>query len=178
MMTAGDDYQYTIMLTETATVVAAEPGWLWVEAERKLPCRQCSKGVSCGFGLFAFPAGSGRCTIGVPITPAHAGNSSISRLEPGAKVIIGMPDGHLVWISLLFYLLPLCTLLGGAVLGQWLFQSEAGSILAGLAGLGGGLVAVRCFGRQQQAGGGCQPTLLGVGESTARASDRQQFENS
>ncbi len=118
------------MIEETAVVVAQEPGIAWVETRRRNACGACSQSAGCGSALLSrlFAPGADRLALedglGVAI---------------GERVVIGIPDGLLVRASLIAYLLPLLTLVMGAVLAEWWQLAEIEVALTGIAGLGAGI---------------------------------------
>ncbi len=119
-----------LMIEETAVVVAHEPGIAWVETSRRNACGACSQSAGCGSALLSrlFAPGANRLALedrlGVAI---------------GERVVIGIPDGLLVRASLIAYLLPLLTLVMGAVLAEWWQLAEIEVALTGIAGLGVGI---------------------------------------
>ena len=62
-------------------------------------------------------------------------------LEPGDRVMLGMPDSSFLKASLLIYGLPLFCLILSAIAGQWLFGgSEFKVLFAAALGFGGGFL--------------------------------------
>lgn len=118
------------MMEETAVVVAQEPGIAWVETRRRNACGACNQSAGCGSALLSrlFAPGANRLALedglGVAI---------------GEWVVIGIPDGLLVRAALIAYLLPLLTLVMGAVLADWWQLAEIEVALASIAGLGAGI---------------------------------------
>ncbi|MBP6808026.1 MAG: SoxR reducing system RseC family protein [Chromatiaceae bacterium] len=118
------------MIEETAIVVAHEPGIAWVETRRRNACGACSQSAGCGSALLSrlFAPGANRLALedglGVAI---------------GERVVIGIPDDLLVRAALIAYLLPLLTLVMGAVLADGWQLAEIEVALASIAGLGAGL---------------------------------------
>lgn len=118
------------MIEETAVVVAHEPGIAWVETSRRNACGACNQSADCGGALLSrlFAPGANRLALedrlGVAI---------------GERVVIGIPDSLLVRASLIAYLLPLLTLVLGAVLAEGWQLAEIEVALTGIAGLGVGI---------------------------------------
>ncbi|QXP83575.1 SoxR reducing system RseC family protein [Methylococcus sp. Mc7] len=119
------------MIEEEAIVTEVEGRSIWVEKFQKSACGSCTQG--CSTSLVA------RLLGGKPMRLKVDAEAPVS---PGDRVIIGVEEGALLAGSFRMYLLPLFSLLGGALLGklladQGLFASaDAGSIAGGLLGLG------------------------------------------
>ncbi|MEW6038952.1 MAG: SoxR reducing system RseC family protein [Pseudomonadota bacterium] len=119
------------MIEEEAIVTEVEGRSIWVEKFQKSACGSCAQG--CSTSLVA------RLLGGKPMRLKVDAEASVS---PGDRVIIGVEEGALLAGSFRMYLLPLFSLLGGALLGklladQGLFASaDAGAIAGGLLGLG------------------------------------------
>jgi len=124
------------MIEESAWVVEAGPGYAWVETRRRSACGSCSVGGSCGTSVIARLFGDRAHRFRV-----HDDLGAV----PGEQVLIGIPDAVLTRASLTAYLLPLLALMGSALLVQSLGGGEGLTALAGLAGLGLGLVSVGRF---------------------------------
>ncbi|SEP99762.1 sigma-E factor negative regulatory protein RseC [Ectothiorhodospira magna] len=142
------------MIEETARVIAVdEPGFAWVETERKTACGTCSVNKGCGTSVIAKLFGQRRTQVRV-IDPVG--------VTLGDEVIIGLEESALVRGSLAIYILPLVCLLIGAALGQWLWAGygELPVVLAGLAGLAAGLGAVGGFTRRIRRDPRYQPVVV------------------
>jgi sigma-E factor negative regulatory protein RseC len=139
------------MLQERAKVVALEEHGAWVETQRKSACGGCAQGGSCGTGALAQwfkPA----------VTRFHI--QAERPLQLGEEVWIGLDERALLRSALLVYLLPLLGLFMAALAWQALGGGETGSVLAGLAGLAVGFVAVRGFSRRFAKDARYHPVLL------------------
>ncbi|MCW8890667.1 MAG: SoxR reducing system RseC family protein [Sedimenticola sp.] len=124
------------MIEERAIVTATRGAFAQVETTRQTSCGSCEAKSACGTSALAKLLGNRRNLVEV-LNPIGA--------VPGDRVIVGVDESILTRVSFLFYILPLFTLFGGALLGQWLaevikFQdTEPLSILCGLLGLASGL---------------------------------------
>lgn len=114
------------MIEERATIVALEDGFAWVESERRSSCGSCSASKGCGTATLQKVMGNRRTRLKA-INQAHA--------DIGDRVVIGVQEQALLKGSLYAYILPLLTLLAGALLFETLFASEGLTVLGGLAGL-------------------------------------------
>ncbi|MFI0398806.1 MAG: SoxR reducing system RseC family protein [Thiolinea sp.] len=122
------------MIEQTARVVSTQYGHAWVLPLSSTACNSCATKTDTGCSnAFSFLNSSkAKCEPIYVQNPLHA--------KPGEEVVIGTQGNTLVIYSVLAYLLPLVSLLVFAVLGSQVFQAlqlpqEAGSILAGIAGL-------------------------------------------
>ncbi|MBK1722369.1 SoxR reducing system RseC family protein [Thiocystis violacea] len=118
------------VIEETATVIAIEDGFAWVEAERRSACGQCGSADSCGTGSLSklFRKGHTRLRIHDPVG-----------LRAGERVRIAIQGDTLIRASLTAYMLPLTALLAAAGAATALQLDEGLVALLGLAGLGAGL---------------------------------------
>ncbi|HHB12014.1 MAG TPA: hypothetical protein ENK62_02295 [Chromatiales bacterium] len=121
------------MIEQPARVVAIDGPYAWVEAERQSACGQCSAQAGCGTGVLARALGRRSVRL-----------RTLNRVaaEVGDRVTVGIDEHVLLRGALLMYGLPLATMIAGAAWGLVLW-GEPGSVLAGLAGLGVGFLAVR-----------------------------------
>ncbi|MDP1708057.1 MAG: SoxR reducing system RseC family protein [Gammaproteobacteria bacterium] len=133
------------MMEEQARVVALQPGFVWVETERKSTCGACSLSKGCGSAVLARLLGSRRTRIKAMNTlPVTVGD----------EVVLGLAEDALIRGSLVLYALPLLALLLGAFAGEYisallrLEQDETWIVLPALAGLAAGLAGVRVFARR------------------------------
>lgn len=119
------------MIEEEATVVALDGAAIWVETQRRSGCSQCASASGCAPSLLGALLGNGR-------TRLRLSDSQLG-LQPGERVVIGLPGHALVRAALLAYLLPLLTLVIAAQLAELWTWHEGLVVLAALLGLGGGL---------------------------------------
>lgn len=141
------------MIEEQAMVVEVGDGYAWVEAQRRSACSACSSSEGCSTATLA-KAWSHRSMRVRAI--AHL------PLQPGDHVVVGLAEGALLSGSLLVYLLPLVTLLTGAILGQSVFAGAGDEpvMLSGAVGLGVGFWAARTGSRRWQNDARFQPVVL------------------
>lgn len=140
------------MLNESARVVTVDEDGLWVETRRKSGCQGCGAQGSCGHSL---------------LDRLHPGRASLLRIHlrgtdaplAGDDVTLAVPDSLVLKLSLVFYLLPLASLLGGALLAAR-FGGDAAALLGALAGLGGGILAAGRIARRLEERPDYQPRIL------------------
>jgi len=157
------------MIEERARVVSVEPGGaVWVEAARASTCGGCAARGGCGSALLARVLGQRRARV-----RALGGEG----LAPGDAVLIGIPERALVRGSLALYAVPLLLMLAGALAGEYIAElglaagREGASVLAGLGGLGLGLLWLRRFGRRIRDNLDYQPVVLRRLDAGAVAGD-------
>jgi sigma-E factor negative regulatory protein RseC len=130
------------MIEESARVITCEEGFAIVETQVKAACGGCKAQSGCSTSILAglFKRRHNRLKVLNPI-----------QALPGQRVIIGLPEQSLVSISLIAYLLPLFSMLLGAIGFQeaavyWQWRGgELASIIGGLSGLTLGLMLLRRF---------------------------------
>ena len=137
------------MIETQATVVAVEPGYAWVESERRSSCSQCGTHDSCGVSTLgkAFGIGRNRMRLVDPLG-----------VEAGDAVVIGLSEQHLVGAAAVAYMLPMLAMIAAGVLATRLGYGQPVTVLLSLLGLAGGLWLVRRRGRR--AGDLYNPVLL------------------
>ena len=125
------------MILETATLVAIEPGAIWVDAVQKSACESCVAEKGCGTRVLSKLTGK---TSRIRVL---AGADQLQRLSIGDEVTIGIPEDVVVTASLLVYLLPLLL----SLFGLWLAASgnDVVSILGAAAGLLSGALLVSLY---------------------------------
>ncbi len=119
------------MIEKSARVVETGAGYALVETRRGTACSSCSVGGACGTSVIAKLFGNRSHRFRV--------RDELGAL-PGEQVVIGIPDAILTRASLTAYLQPLLALMGTALLAKVLGAGEGLTALAGLLGLGLGLV--------------------------------------
>ena len=130
------------MIEETAHVVDTDGEYAWVETERRSSCGSCSA-KGCGTGALSKILGRRSQRLKV-LNPIDA--------KPGEDVVLGIHEQALLKGSLAVYIVPLLTMLAGALLGeglapQWGSDSETLSMLLGLLGLAAGFLWLHYFNR-------------------------------
>ena len=133
------------MLEEQGTVSHIEDPYAWVETERNSSCASCAARSGCGTAVLAKVLGR---------RPAKV--RAINRIgaRAGDRVVLGLAERALLQGSAAVYLVPLGAMMVAAGVGEWLASdlalaaAEALSVVAGLLGLGAGLVWLRRFSRR------------------------------
>ncbi len=130
------------MIEESGVVIKCTGEFADVETERKSSCGGCSANVVCGTAVLAKVFGRRRSIVRVV--------NSIEAKE-GDMVVVGLQDGVLVRSSFVFYIVPIITMIAGAILSE-VFAGRLGltitepiSIIGGLLGLMLGLWLARRF---------------------------------
>ncbi len=127
------------MIEESATVVAVDGHFAWVENERASSCNSCAANKGCGTATLQKVMGQKR-------TQLKAINQAQARV--GERVVIGVQEQALLKGSLYAYILPLLLLFVFAFIFEQLFSSEGITILAGLGGLLLGFVLLKYLSKQ------------------------------
>lgn len=128
------------MIEESGRVVRTAGESAWVQTERRSSCGSCSARKGCGTGALAglFGARAHEVEVRNPIGA-----------RPGEEVVLGISESLLVRGSVAVYLVPLLSLVAGAVLAEGLAPqlgwagSDAPAIFGGLAGLAAGFLWLR-----------------------------------
>ncbi len=159
------------MPTETGRIVAVDAESLWVETIRQSTCGTCSAQKGCGHGLLNRIRDGQRGLVRV-----LPGAFSLAECRVNDEVSISLPDEVILRGSLIVYMLPLVTMLGGAAAGsQWLPWSADMAALAGAAaGFAGGIALVRWHAWSHRDDSGLQPLLAAV--AGAQASGLQSLQ--
>lgn len=140
------------MLTESATVVDARDGYLWVESQSRSGCSQCA---------------SSTCTTSV-VAKLFGVRTNRLRLEntldakPGQQVLVGIPDALLVQASIWAYLVPLLLMFVMAVIAQVLGLGQGSQSVVALTGLAAGFFLMRLKMSGQKAHRHFVPRLLQI----------------
>ena len=125
------------MVKETTTIVAIEPGYLWVEGVQRSTCGSCTARAGCGHRLLAgIKAQTSRVRVLLSV-----GDKADYKI--GEELQISIPDDVVVKSSLFIYLSPLLGLLLAAGIADYLFGQELITISAGIIGFAVGGVLVR-----------------------------------
>lgn len=127
------------MIEEEAYVTEVADGSVWVEKASRSACSGCAQSCPSAIAGELF----GKKSLSLQIFS----NLPLSR---GDKVLIGVSEDVLALGSILVYLLPLLCLIGGAMLGKFLQDSDAASATGGILGLAfcyAGLKFLRVFDR-------------------------------
>jgi len=139
------------MLETQAKVVAVEPGYAWVESERRSGCSHCTGSDNCGVASLGKSFGVRRHRMRVP-DPLG--------VQPGENIIIGLSERRLVAAAASAYLLPLVAMIAMALFSARLGYGQGALAVSSLAGLAGGLGWLRHRAGSARALGGYRPVIL------------------
>ncbi|TDQ56632.1 RseC/MucC-like positive regulator of sigma(E) [Mesocricetibacter intestinalis] len=104
------------MLIENAVVIDYKSGVARVKCQSKSACGSCAAKSECGnAALSELGGGKGEHIFNI---------ATITPLQAGQQVQIGLPERSLLLSVSLVYLLPLVTLLVSALIGEYLFAQE------------------------------------------------------
>jgi sigma-E factor negative regulatory protein RseC len=147
------------MLTETGRVVGIEADGLWVETIRRSTCGTCAAQKGCGHGLLHRISEGKRGYIRV-----LPGEGGIERYRVDDQVLISIPEDVILRGSFIAYVLPLVTMLIGALTAErWLPGNEDFvAVLGAAGGLALGFALVRWHSTRYRCDPNFQPVLLKV----------------
>ena len=128
------------MLEEKATVIKVDAKHIWVEAESRSGCGQCSSS-SCNTSVLAKLFN---------LKPNLMKLENHIEAKSGDQVLIAIPDQVLVKAALWIYLLPLLAMLTSTLLSNQLGANEAVQGIFGLMGLAIGFALVNIFTTHKQ----------------------------
>jgi len=148
------------MIETQARVVAVEPGYAWIESERRSGCSHCTSNDSCGVSSLSklFSVRQTRLRLPDPLG-VHAGDN----------VVIGLSEQRLVAAAAVAYMLPLFAMIAIALFGARLGYGQGALVLSSFAGLAAGLWLVKNYANARGQSRRFQPLLLrrqAIGEST------------
>jgi sigma-E factor negative regulatory protein RseC len=148
------------MLTETGRVVAVEADGLWVQTVRQSTCGSCAAQAGCGHGLMNRM--SAQRQLGLVRALADPAQLAACRIDD--EVRIALPESVVLQASALVYVLPLLTLLAGAVAmnALWPAGGDLASVAGAVLGLGAGFLSVRWHARRHRNDRRFQPALVEV----------------
>jgi sigma-E factor negative regulatory protein RseC len=143
------------LLVETGRVVGVEPDFIWVETVKASVCGSCAARAGCGQRLLA---GGGRRGV---LRVVSGPGLSAADCRIGDEVRFGLAESAVLRASFVVYSLPLCGTLGGALLSQAMSpgSGDGATLLGALAGLLGGLAAVRWHAWRHAGDPALQPVL-------------------
>jgi sigma-E factor negative regulatory protein RseC len=156
------------VIEEHALILSCEGEYATIETKPQGACGSCSSSGVCGTSVFAKAFGNRRTEMRVL--------NSI-QAKPGDQVIIGLQDSALTKVSLVFYMVPILSMLLFAILGQNMATvfgyaaHDSFAIIGGVSGLVVGLVLVRIFANRVQQDSRYQPVMLRFA-----ASDKVKFD--
>lgn len=125
-------------ITEIGRVVEIGVNCLWIETIRQTTCQSCSAQKACGHGIMSNIDKSRTHKIRVSVD-----ESEIRDYRVDDEVQISIPEHLLVTGALVVYLLPLLTMLGGALLVAQVWAGDVPAVIGAVAGFTCGVFLVR-----------------------------------
>lgn len=142
------------MLTEIAVVVAYEQGIAQVKCQSQSACGSCMAKSACGNAALAELTGErGEYIFQI---------ETITPLNIGQQVEIGLSEQAMLRSAILLYLVPLCSLLLAVIIGGYLFSQEIQTAVFALFFTALSFWTVRKIGQKWQRHHQYQPILLRV----------------
>ena len=139
------------MLEAHGTVRAVEPGYAWVESERRSACGSCESSSRCGVSTIATLVGN---------RPLALRLRDPLGVHPGDAVVIGVSETRLLRVAAVAYLLPLFAMVVVALAASAISDSAASAPLGAVAGLAGSLACLRLSRGDQVQRERYQPVIL------------------
>ena len=154
------------MLTETGRVVGIEPDGIWVETIRRSTCGTCSAQKGCGHGLLNRISEGKRGYV-----RALPGDQSVEDYKVDDQVLISIPEEVILRGSFIAYILPLLSMLAGAMAASHFLagQQDVLSVAGAIGGLAVGFTLVRWHGIYHRQDPEFQPVLLRIDSSVVEA---------
>lgn len=146
-------------MVETEAVVIARDG-------DRIQVEAAASGGGCGKCQTSGGCGGGRSLLGIRPGATRLEVAADLDVQPGDRVLVGLPDSGFLRASAALYMVPLAGMFAGAGLAQWLGQQlalasvDVLTLLGGMAGLGAGFAWQRGFGRRFSADPAHRPRLL------------------
>jgi sigma-E factor negative regulatory protein RseC len=122
------------MIETQARVTVVEPGYAWIESERRSGCSQCSSSDGCGVSTLSQLFGSQHIRMRL---------SDPLGVQAGDDVIIGLSERRLVTAAAVVYMVPLLIMIVIALAGVHLGYGQGALVLLSVTGLLTGLWLVR-----------------------------------
>ena len=122
------------MITESAIVTRRDGELVELELQRNATCGQCELNKGCGTGALGRLMGHRSKPIQL-----HTDRD----LEPGDRVMLGLPESALVKASLMIYGLPLLGMVVAGILSALVTSSEFLVVVAAFAGFFAGFKFAR-----------------------------------
>lgn len=101
------------MVEEIAVVTRVDTGRIWIKGRGSGACGACVKQAGCG-----------TAALGKLLPKREFVIESSLPVKAGDEVRVAIDDSHLVFSSVLLYLLPLLIMLSGIGLATWLLPGE------------------------------------------------------
>jgi len=147
------------MLTESGRVVGLEDDGVWVETIRRSTCGTCAAQKGCGHGLLHRISEGKRGYIRV-----LPGEHPIDHYKVDDQVLISIPEEVILRGSLIAYVMPLLTMLAGALSAVNLLSGNEDllAVCGAAVGLAFGFALVRWHATRHRRDPDFQPVLLRV----------------
>lgn len=142
------------LIVEQATVESIEADGAWVSTFQQSACSSCQMRAGCGQRLLAKGLNEQL------LVKALATQEQLSKLTPGQSIKIGIARDIIAAKSLQLYLLPLVSLVLGAVVGDALFGYELATIAFAALGLVVSAVYLRRVSFKQRCDERVHPVIL------------------
>ena len=154
------------MLTETGRVVGIETDGIWVETIRRSTCGTCSAQKGCGHGLLNRISEGKRGYV-----RALPGDQSVEDYKVDDQVLISIPEEVILRGSFIAYILPLLSMLTGAMAVSHFFagQPDLLAVVGAAGGLALGFILVRWHGIYHRQDPEFQPVLLRIDSPVVEA---------
>jgi sigma-E factor negative regulatory protein RseC len=163
------------MIEQTGLVLSVRGGMAEVQAERRSACGSCAGNAGCGTSVIARLFGRRETLL--------RAQDNIG-VGPGDRVVIGLPESALLEASFLAYLVPLLSMIGGAMAGAYVAafvapaQVQGLSVLTGLGGLAAALAWLVRFCRNKSLEARYQPRILRRAERVGQSGVIMHFQDS
>lgn len=144
--------------------MAVEPGIAWLAAQQRSACDSCRAQSGCGQAVLSRLMRRDSQPVRA-LLPAELQ----SRVTVGGEVTVAIPMHTVVLGSLFIYLLPIVSLLMGAVLASVMGLSEPMVALSGFIGLLAGGALVRSASRVVSSYAAVQPSVVECVEKSFEA---------
>lgn len=141
------------MITEYADVLEVQSRRVKVSIRNSSGCGSCSAKAGCGNGILDSLLNPKR------LMWIDSDETLSSKLNIGDEIQIGVEEGAFVRNALSLYFVPVLTFIAGAAIG-YQFQTEAISILGGIAGLILGSAFVRYLIKSSPYAEGFSPQII------------------
>jgi len=145
------------VIEETALILHCDGEYADIETKPQSSCGGCASSGVCGTGVFSKVFGNRKTVVRVV--------NSIEA-KPGDQVVVGLQESALTRVSMVFYIVPLISMIILAVVGQEMaiklgyLSYDLFAILGGGVGLFTGLWLVRLFAKKAQQDPRYQPVML------------------
>jgi sigma-E factor negative regulatory protein RseC len=139
------------MMETRARVIRVEPGYAWVESERRSGCSHCGSRESCGVSSLGklFAVRIQRTRLPDPLG-----------VQTGEDVVLGLSEQRLVAAASIAYMLPVFIMIATALLSSGLGHGQGSVAMSSVVGLIGGLWLVRHLSCRKLSFARYQPVIL------------------